>query len=127
MSTSFSNYLLFFCLKSEKMQYLHCVVEFQLRKLSCTLTWYENAVPQLRCASTESKSSLRKLRCASEIKKINMCILRCALICYLCPPSLYTGGGGVQKCSPYPTPKPKITKFGMRVGIDLNVLVVSSS
>ena len=57
------------------MQYLHCVVEFQLRKLSCALTWYENAVPQLRCASTESKSSLRKLRCTSKIKKINMIII----------------------------------------------------
>ena len=35
-----ANYLLFFCLKSQKMRYLHCVVKFQLRKLGCALTWY---------------------------------------------------------------------------------------
>ena len=45
---SFANYLLFFSLKSQKMRYLHCVVKFQLRKLGCAFTWYENAVPQLR-------------------------------------------------------------------------------
>ena len=45
-----ANYLLFFCLKFQKMRYLYCVVKSQLRKLNCALTWYENAVPQLRCA-----------------------------------------------------------------------------
>ena len=57
------------------MLYLHCVVKFQLRKLDCALTWYENAVfaiAELRCPSTESTSSLRKLRGASEIKKIKL-------------------------------------------------------
>ena len=45
---SLANYFLFFCLKSKKMRYLHCVVKFQLRKLDCALTRYKNAVPQLR-------------------------------------------------------------------------------
>ena len=38
------NCLLFFCLKSQKMRYLHFGVKFQLRKLGCASTWYENAV-----------------------------------------------------------------------------------
>ena len=67
-----------FLSKIAKMRYLRCVVKFQLRKLGCAFTWYENAVPELRCALTESKSSLRKLRCASEIKKNKLRILRCA-------------------------------------------------
>ena len=67
-----------FSLKSQKMQYLHCVAKFQLQKLGCALTWYENAIAELRCALTESKSSLRKLRCASASKKIKLRILRCA-------------------------------------------------
>ena len=71
-----ANYSLFFSLKLQKTQYLHCAVKFRLRKLGCALTWNENTVPQLRCASTESKTSLRKLRCASESKKIKLRILR---------------------------------------------------
>ena len=31
-------YLLFFSLKLQKTQYLHCVVKFRLRKLGCALT-----------------------------------------------------------------------------------------
>ena len=45
---SSANYLLFFSLKLQKMRYFHCGMKFQLRKLGCALTWYENAVPQLR-------------------------------------------------------------------------------
>ena len=64
------------------MQYLHCVVKFQLRKLRrlCfnLVRNYRYAIAELRYASTESKSLLRKLRCASEIQKIKLCILRCA-------------------------------------------------
>ena len=41
-----TNYLLFFSLKSQKTQYLHCAVIFRLRKLGCALTWYENTVLQ---------------------------------------------------------------------------------
>ena len=45
---SLANYLLFFCLTSQKMRYLHRAVRFQLLKLNCALTWSENAIPQLR-------------------------------------------------------------------------------
>ena len=94
MSAFFSKLSLLFCLKSQKMRHLHCVVTFQLWKLGCALTWHENAIPlgtkvrlrfdsarkrqELRCALTESKSWLQKLRCASEVKKIELRILRCA-------------------------------------------------
>ena len=76
MSSFFSNYLLFFCLKSQKMRYLHCVVKFQLRKLGCALAWYENVIPQLRnwaalqlnqkvhCVSSAALQKLKKLNCA---------------------------------------------------------------
>ena len=78
MSAFFSRLLSLFGHQLQKVRYLPCVVKFQLRKLGCAFTWYENAVPQLRCVSTESKSSLRKLRCASEIKKNKLRNLRCA-------------------------------------------------
>ena len=43
-----AKYLLFFSLKLQKTQYLHCVVKLRLRKLGCALTWYKNSIPQLR-------------------------------------------------------------------------------
>ena len=61
-------------------------MKFQLQKLGCALTWYENAIPQLLCASTESKSSLHTLRWASEIKKIKLDILRSAFAIMLLVP-----------------------------------------
>ena len=78
MSTFFSR---LFTLFGQKVRYLHCVVKFQLRKLGCALTWYENAVPQLRngvahqlnqkahcesCAALQKlkKNKLRNMRCA---------------------------------------------------------------
>ena len=53
------------------MLYLHCVLKFQLRKLDCALTWYENAVPQLQnCVANQlnqkshrgSSAALQKLK-----------------------------------------------------------------
>ena len=41
-----AKYLLFSS-KKWKKRYLHCVMKFQLRNLGCTLTWHENAFPQL--------------------------------------------------------------------------------
>ena len=84
---SLANHLLFFRLKLQKMRYLHCVVIFQLRKLGCALTWYENVVPQLRncvalqlnqkvhCGSCAALQRAKKLNCAfcaalSLVKKI---------------------------------------------------------
>ena len=72
MSAFFSKLFTLFLSKIAKIAICALMVKFQLRKLSCALTWYENAVPHLRnCVATESKSSLRKLRCDSEIKKLN--------------------------------------------------------
>ena len=71
---SLANYLLFFCLKLQKMWYLHCVVKFQLQKLDCVLTWYENVVPQLR--NSDALQLIQKAYCKScaalqKLKKIN--------------------------------------------------------
>ena len=63
---SLANYLLFFCLKSQKLRYLHGVVKFQLRKLGCALTWYKNAVPQLRnCVALQLN---QKVYCGSVLR-----------------------------------------------------------
>ena len=73
---SLANNLVFFCLNSQKMRYLLCVVKFQLRKLDCALTWYKNVLPQLRnrvalqlnqnvyCGSCAALQKLKKLNCA---------------------------------------------------------------
>ena len=45
---SLANYLLFFCLKSQKMRCLHCVVKFQLRRVGWALTWYKNTIQQFQ-------------------------------------------------------------------------------
>ena len=42
---SLANYLLFLGRKLQKLRYLHCVVKFQLRKLGCPLTCYDNFFP----------------------------------------------------------------------------------
>ena len=39
---SLAHYLLFFCLKSQKMRHLHCAVKFQLLKLNCALAYLSN-------------------------------------------------------------------------------------
>ena len=76
MSVSFSKLVALFLSKSQKMRYLYCIVKFQLRKLGCTLTWNENAVPQLRncvalllnqqvhCGSCAALQKFKKLNCA---------------------------------------------------------------
>ena len=76
---SLANCLLFFSLKSQKMQYLHCVVKFPLRKLGCAFTWYENAAPQLwNCVALQLNQKVHCGGCAAlqKIKKIKLCILR---------------------------------------------------
>ena len=57
------------------MRYLLCVEKFQLRKLGCALTWYENAVSQLQnrvalqlnqkvyCGSCAALQKLKKFNC----------------------------------------------------------------
>ena len=69
-----ANYLLFFSLKLQKKQYLHCVVKFRLRKLGCALTWYENTVPQLRnCVALQLNQKVHSGSCAAlqKAKKLN--------------------------------------------------------
>ena len=76
-----ANYLLFFSLKVQNMQYLRCVVKFRLRKLGCALTWYENTVPQLRnCVALQLNQKVYCGSCAAlqKAKKIKLRILRCA-------------------------------------------------
>ena len=61
-----------FCLKSQKMRYLYCVVKFQLRKLGCALTWYKNDVPQLRnCAALQLNQKVHCGSCAALQKQKN--------------------------------------------------------
>ena len=77
-----ANYLLFFCLKLQKMQYLHCVMKFQSRKLGCALTWYKNAILQLQnCIALQLN---QKVHCESstvlqKFKKLN-CTFGAALL-----------------------------------------------
>ena len=93
MSTFFGNYLLFFfffCLKWQKMRYLHCVVKFRLRKLGRALTRYENAVPQLRNYAALQK--LKKLNCSFCAalllveKIVALCCATLLIQYYLCLP-----------------------------------------
>ena len=84
------NYLLFFCFKSKKNRYLHCSVKFQLRKLGCALTWFENAVMQLQncvafqlnqkvySGSCAAFQKLKTLNCAFKIDKIVVLFWHCA-------------------------------------------------
>ena len=56
------------------MRYLNCVVKFQLWKLGCALTWYENAVAQLRnCAALQLNQKVYCGSCAAlqKLKKSN--------------------------------------------------------
>ena len=81
-SPSLANYLLFFCLKSQKMRYLHCIVKSQLRKLNYASTWYENAVPQLRnCVALQLNQRVHWGSCAAlqEFKTLN-CAFCAALL-----------------------------------------------
>ena len=107
----FSKLLLFFSPKLQKMRCLHCVVKFELRKLGCALTWYENTVPQLRncvalqriqkvhCGSCTALQKAKKLNCAFcdallLVKKIvALCCAALLIQCYLCPPLLYSMKG----------------------------------
>ena len=65
--------------------YLHCVVKFQLRKLRCALTRYENAVPQLRnCVALQLNKKVHCGSCAAlqklalqKLKKDNKELKRC--------------------------------------------------
>ena len=81
MSAFFSKLFTLLLSKIPKMPHLHCVVKFQLRKLGCALTWYENAVLQLRnCVALQLNE---KVHCESwaalqKLKKIKLRILRCA-------------------------------------------------
>ena len=78
---SLENYLLFFCLKSQKMRYLHCVVKFQLRKLGYPLTRFKNVILQLRnCVALHLNQKVYCGGCAAlqNWKKIELHILRCA-------------------------------------------------
>ena len=104
MSAFYSKLWAIFLSKSQKMRYLHCVVKFQLRKLSCGLTWYENAVPQLRncvalqlnqkvhCGSCAALQKLKKINCAFcaallLVETIVALSCRCTFdVIYLCPP-----------------------------------------
>ena len=65
MSAFFSNLFILLLSKISKMLDLHCVVKFQLRKLVCALTWYENAVPQLR--------NCVELQLHEKVQFINLC------------------------------------------------------
>ena len=63
---SLAIYLLFFSLKSQKMRYLHCFAKFQLQKLGCALTWYENAAPKLRnCVALQLNQKVHRGSCAA--------------------------------------------------------------
>ena len=67
--------------KIAKILHLHCVVTFQLQKLGCALTWYENAIPQLRnCVALQLHEKVHCERCAAlqKLKNIKLHILRCA-------------------------------------------------
>ena len=64
------------------MRYLHCSVKFQLRKLGCALTWYEDAVPQLRnCVALQLNQKVHCGSCAAlqKLKKLKR-VLRGAII-----------------------------------------------
>ena len=63
-----------FCLKSQKMQYLHCIVKLLLRKLDSALTWYKNAFLQLRnCVAVQLNQKIHCGSCAAvqELKNLN--------------------------------------------------------
>ena len=82
MSAFYSRLYTLFCQKLQKMRYLHCVVKFQLRKLGCALTWYENAVPQWRnCIALQLNKKAQCECCAvlQKLKKIN-CAFCAALL-----------------------------------------------
>ena len=74
--------LVIFCLIPQKMRCLHCVFKIQLRKLGCTLTWYENPIPQLQnCVALQLNQKVYCGSCAAlqKLKKIRkLRILRCA-------------------------------------------------
>ena len=56
-------------------------MKFQLRKLGCALTWYENTVPQLRnCVALQLNQKVYCESCAAlqKLKKIKSRILPCA-------------------------------------------------
>ena len=75
MSAIFSKLFTLFLFKITQLAFLHCVVKFQWQKLCSTLTWYENAVPQLQncvalkpnqkvdCGSCAALQKLKKLDC----------------------------------------------------------------
>ena len=66
MSAFFSKLFTLLLSKIEKMLHLHCVVKFQLRKLGCALTWYENAVPRLRiCVALQLHEKVHCETCAA--------------------------------------------------------------
>ena len=72
MSAFFSKLFTLLLSKIAKMLYLHCVVKFQLRKLGCALTWYENAVLQLRnCVALQLHEKIFCESCAAPQKLKN--------------------------------------------------------
>ena len=90
MSAFFSKLFTLLQSKIEKMLHLHCVVKFQLRKLDCALTWYENAVPQLRnCVALQLNEKVHCETCAAllQVEKIvALCCTALLVYSYLCPP-----------------------------------------
>ena len=76
-----ANYLLVFSLKFKKIWYVHCVVKFELRKLGCALTWYENTVPQLRnCVALQLNQKVHCGSCAALQKVKNLNCAFCAAL-----------------------------------------------
>ena len=83
MSAFFSRLFTLFGQKLQKVRYLPCVVKFQLRKLGCALTWYENAVPQLQnCVAHQLNQKAHSESCAAlqKLKKINCAICAALLL-----------------------------------------------
>ena len=74
MLACFSKLFTLFLSKLQKMQYLHCIVKFQLRKLGCALTWYKNAIPQLQnCVALQLNQKVHCGSCAvlQKFKELN--------------------------------------------------------
>ena len=62
------------------MRYLRRAMKSQLEKLGCTLTWYENLVPQLRnCVALQLNQKVHCESCATfkKLKRTKLRILRC--------------------------------------------------
>ena len=48
------------------MRCLHCVVNFQLQKLDCALTWYKNLIWQLQnCVALQLNQKVHRRNCTA--------------------------------------------------------------